>query len=63
MHTVLYQLTKITDTKCQLTILTKFHEPIGTEIFKKFSKQKKHLLVSIKEYFDNLNSTQNINSI
>ena len=63
IHTVLYQLTKITDTKCQLTILTKFHEPIGTEIFKDFSKQKRYLLISIKEYFDNLNSTQNINSI
>ena len=63
IHTVLYQLTKITNTKCQLTIITKFHEPIGTEVFKKFSKEKRDLLVSIKEYFDNLNSTQNINSI
>jgi hypothetical protein len=63
IHTVLYQLTKITNEKCQLTILTKFHEPIGTEILKDFSKQKRYLLISIKEYFDNLNSTQNINSI
>ena len=62
VHTVLYQLTKITNSKCQLTILTKFHEPIGTEIFKEFSRQKRFLLVSIKEYFDNLNSNENINS-
>ena len=63
VHTVLYQLTKITNTKCQLTILTKFHEPIGTEIFKKFSNEKRHLLVSVKEYFDKLDSNQNKNSI
>ena len=63
VHTVLYQLTKITNTKCQLTILTKFHEPIGTEIFKEFSNEKRHLLVSVKEYFDKLDSNQNKNSI
>jgi hypothetical protein len=63
VHTVLYQLTKITNTKCQLTILTKFHEPIGTEIFKEFSNEKRHLLVSVKEYFDKLDSNQNENSI
>ena len=63
VHTVLYQLTKITNSKCQLTILTKFHEPIGTEIFKEFSRQKRYLLLSIKEYFDNLDSKQSKNSI
>jgi len=57
VHTVLYQLTKITNNKCQLTILTKFHEPIATDIFNEFSRQKRYLLLSVQNYFDNLKSS------
>ena len=57
VHTVLYQLMKITNSKCQLTILTKFNEPIPTEIFKQFSRQKKYLLLSVQNYFDKFHSS------
>jgi len=52
-HIILFQLTKISNNTCQLTLLTKFNEPIGTEEFKENSKKKKYLLLSIKDYFDN----------
>jgi hypothetical protein len=52
-HIVLFQLTKISNNKCQLTLLTKYNEPIGNEEFKENAKKKKYLLLSIKDYFDN----------
>jgi hypothetical protein len=52
-HLTLFQLTKITNNECQLTLLTKFYEPISTEIFKENAKIKKYLLLSIKDYFAN----------
>jgi hypothetical protein len=52
-HIILFQLTKISNSTCQLTLLTKFHEPIGTEEFKEIVKRQKYLLLSIKDYFDN----------
>ena len=52
-HIVLFQLTKINNSTCQLALLTKYSEPIGTEEFKENAKKKKYLLLSIKDYFDN----------
>jgi hypothetical protein len=52
-HIILFQLTKISNSKCQLTLLTKFHEPIATKEFKEIVKRQKYLLLSIKDYFDN----------
>ena len=52
-HINLFQLTKITNSSCQLTLLTKFYEPISTEEFKEIVKRQKYLLLSIKDYFDN----------
>ena len=52
-HIILFQLTKISNSTCQLTLLTKFHESIGTEEFKEIVKRQKYLLLSIKDYFDN----------
>ena len=52
-HLTLFQLTKITNNECQLTLLIKFYEPISTEIFKENAKIKKYLLLSIKDYFAN----------
>ena len=52
-HIILFQLTKINNSTCQLTLLTKYNEPIGTEEFKENAKKKKYLLLSIKDYFDN----------
>lgn len=52
-HTFLFQLTKINKMECQLTLLTKYHEPINNEKFKKLSNLKKYLLVSLKDFFEN----------
>jgi hypothetical protein len=50
-HIILFQLTKISNNTCQLALLTKYNEPIGTEEFKENDKKKKYLLLSIKDYF------------
>ena len=52
-HTVLLQLTKINNNECQLTLITKFHEPIDNESYKKLSDKKKYVLLSVKDYFEN----------
>ena len=52
-HIILFQLTKISKNESQLTLLTKFHEPIPTNEFKEIAKRQKYLLLSIKDYFDN----------
>ena len=52
-HTSLLQLTKINDDECQLSILTKYHDPIDNKEFKRISDRKKYLLLSIKDYFEN----------
>jgi hypothetical protein len=52
-HTILFQLTKINDYECQLSLLTKFHEPIDNDEFKEISNRKKYLLLSIKDFFEN----------
>jgi len=52
-HIILFQLTKISNSKCQLTLLTKYQESISTKEFKEIAKKKKYLLLSIKDYFDN----------
>ena len=59
-HTVLLQLTKINEEECQLTFMSKFHEPIDTRKFQDISKRKKYLLLSIKDYFDNFYSPSNV---
>jgi len=55
-HIILFQLTKISNSKCQLTLLTKYQESINTKEFKENVKKKKYLLLSIKDYFDNFYS-------
>jgi hypothetical protein len=52
-HIVLFQLTKINNNESQLTLLTKFNEPIDNDEFKKLSDRKKYVLNSIKDYFEN----------
>ena len=55
-NTVLFQLTKINNLECQLTLISKFHESISTEDFRETSKKKKYLILSLKDYFDNFHS-------
>ena len=52
-HFVLIQLTKISNNESQLTLLTKFHEPIDNGEFKKLSDRKKYVLNAVKDYFEN----------
>ena len=52
-HISMLQLTKINDSECQLSLLTKYHEPIDNKEFKIISDRKKYLLLSIKDYFEN----------
>lgn len=55
-NTVVFQLTKINNSECQLSLISKFHESISTEEFREISKRKKYLLLSLKDYFDNFHS-------
>lgn len=55
-HSILFQLTKINNSECQLSLLTKFHEPIDNEEYKELTKKKKYLLISIKDFFENFYS-------
>jgi len=55
-HTLLLQLTKINNNECQLTLLTKFHEPIDNDIFKELSNRKKYIILCLKDYFENFYS-------
>ena len=52
-HTVAMKLIKISDKKCQLSLFTKFLEPIDNHEYDKYSDKKKYLLNSFKDYFDN----------
>jgi hypothetical protein len=52
-HISILQLTKINDDECQLSLLTKYHDPIDNKKFKIISDRKKYLLLSIKDYFEN----------
>ncbi len=58
---VLFQLTKINNKECQLTLITKFHQPVKTEEFREISNRKKYLLLSVKDYFDNFYSPNSSN--
>ena len=58
-HTVSLQLTKISNKDCQLTLLTKYLEPVNNEEFNEISNKKKYLLNSIKDYFENFYSPSN----
>ena len=55
-HTVLFQLTKINNNECQLSLLTKFHEPIDNDEFMELTNKKKYLILSIKDFFENFYS-------
>ena len=50
---VLFQLIKVNNNECQLTLLTNFEEPLENAEFKKISNSKKYTLASLKDYFDN----------
>ena len=55
-HTIVFQLTKINNYECQLALMSKYHQSLDTNKFQDISKQKKYLLLSLKDYFDNFYS-------
>lgn len=61
VSSVLLQLTKINNKECQLTLITKFHQPVKTEEFRDITNRKKYLLLSVKDYFDNFYSPNSSN--
>lgn len=52
-HTIIFQLTKINDNECQLSLLTKFHEPIDNDEYNELSNRKKYIILSMKDFFEN----------
>lgn len=60
-HSVILELTKISEEKCQLIFVSKFHDSIDSKKFQDISRRKKYLLYSLKDYFDNFYS-QNISN-
>ena len=50
---VLFQLTKINDNLCQLTLIYKYLKGKNAEEIREISKKIKYTILSIKDYFDN----------
>ncbi len=55
-HSILFQLTKINNTECQFTVISKFFVPLKADEFREISLRKKYLLLSIKDFFSNFYS-------
>ena len=60
-HCILFQLTKINNEECQLILLTKFHEPINSHDFNEYTMEKKYIIMSIKDYFENFYAQESSN--
>ena len=60
-HISLFQLTKINNDECQFIMLTKYYEPICCQEFNEFTKKKKYLIKSLKDYFENFYSPDSSN--
>ena len=57
-QTILVQLTKINKNETQLSMFTNIYEKIPMEMYKCLSRQKKYVISSIKDYFENFSSNQ-----
>ena len=55
-HYSLLQLTKINNDECQLIFLTEFLEPINSQQFNEYTTNKKYLIMSVKDFFENFYS-------
>ena len=58
-QTVVLELTKISEEKCQLIFVSKFYDSINSKKFQDISHRKKYLIYSLKDYFDNFYSPNN----
>jgi len=57
-HISLFQLTKINNYECQLIMMTKYDEPIDCKEFHEYTKKKRYLIMSIKDYFEHFYSPE-----
>ena len=57
-QSILVQLTKINRKETQLCMFTKIYEKIPLEMCKSLSRQKKYVISSIKDYFENFSLNQ-----
>ena len=58
---ILFQLTKISNNLCQLTIVGKYFTPKNAEEFQEISQKTKYVIISVKDYFENFFSPNNFN--
>lgn len=56
-ETLLIQLTKISNSLCQLTLINKHFKAKNADEFRNISKKIKYIILSIKDYFDNFFSS------
>ena len=57
-HISLFQLTKINNYECQLIMMTKYDEPLDCKDFHEYTKKKRYLIMSIKDYFEHFYSPE-----
>ena len=57
-QTLIVQLTKINTYETQLSLITKLYQSIPMEKFKCLSQQKKYVISSFKDYFENFSASQ-----
>ena len=61
-QSVFVQLTKINKIETQLSVFTKIHDPINNDCFKNLSHNKKYVIYSLKDYFENFYSPKEENN-
>ena len=59
-QTVFVQLTKINKYETQLSVYTKIYQKITMQMLKNLSEKKKYVILSIKDYFENFSTPQNL---
>ena len=61
-QTLFVQLTKVNDIESQVCIFTKIHEVINSEIIKELANKKRYVLSSLKDFFMNFFSPNDVNN-
>ena len=63
MDFLLYKLTKINNNETQLGIFTKIYENIKSDMIVYLSNKKKYVLFSLKDYFMNFYTPNDVNNV
>ena len=59
-QTVFVQLIKINKYETQLSVFTKIYQKITMQMLKNLSEKKKYVILSLKDYFENFSTPQNL---